>query len=78
MARETFSGSSVDQSVLERQIINSNRDELADYIYDPTMLFPYMKESDFFTVYDCEVIKGRLCTNNHQCIEEKYKQLNPS
>ena len=74
MAVETFSGSSEDPfsqsntDVLEREIIHSNRVKLTDYIHDPTMLFPYMKESDVFSVYDCEVIKGRLCSNYRQCI----------
>lgn len=42
----------------EREVIHSNRVKLTDYIHDPTVLFPYMKESDVFSVFDCEIIKG--------------------
>ena len=42
----------------EREVIHSNRVKLTDYIHDPTVLFPYMKESDVFNVFDCETIKG--------------------
>ncbi len=42
----------------ERDVIHSNRVKLTDYIHEPTVLFPYMKESDVFSVFDCEIIKG--------------------
>ena len=44
----------------EREVIHSNRVKLTDYIHEPTVLFPYMKESDVFSVFDCEIIKGEL------------------
>ena len=43
----------------EREIIHSNRVKLTDYIHDSTVLFPYMKQHGVFSVYDCDVIKGR-------------------
>lgn len=42
----------------EREIMNTNRVKLTDYIHDATVLFPHMKQHGIFSVYDCDVIKG--------------------
>ncbi len=47
-----------DMEEKEREVVHSNRVKLTDYIHDPTVLFPYMKESDVFSVFDCDIIKG--------------------
>ena len=49
-----------DMEEKEREVIHSNRVKLTDYIHDPTVLFPYMKESDVFSIFDCQTIKGKL------------------
>lgn len=53
----------------EREVIHSNRVKLTDYIHDPTVLFPYMKESDVFSVFDCEIIKGNLVLTASQTFD---------
>ena len=55
---DPFPLSSTEQK--EKEIIHTNRVKLTDYIHDVTMLFPYLKERHIFSVYDCDVIKGKF------------------
>ena len=42
----------------EREIIQSNRVKLTEYIHDVTLLFPFMKERTIFTVDDCDLVRS--------------------
>lgn len=42
----------------ERNVVQSNRVKLTEYIHDVTVLFPYMKERRVFTTDDCEIVNG--------------------
>ena len=41
----------------EKEILESHRVRLTEYIHDAAALYPYMKEKRVFTVDDCEIIQ---------------------
>lgn len=52
-----------DSAMRQREVIESNRVKLVQYIHDITLLFPYMKEKTVFSVDDCDIIKNEVTTS---------------
>ena len=48
----------------EADVVLRNRVKLTEYIHDPTVLFPYMKEKYIFSVNDCEIIRKEQTPSN--------------
>lgn len=42
----------------ERETVMANRTKLTNYIHDVTLLFPFVKEKDIFTVDDCDLVRA--------------------
>lgn len=47
----------------QRDVIESNRVKLVQYVHDITLLFPHMKEKMVFSVDDCDIIKNEVTTS---------------
>ena len=76
----------------EREIIESNRVKLANYIHDVTTLFPLLRQEGIFSRDDVEIIESRVTTTakvdkcldvllrkgeEHSCIRTSWSEINP-